>query len=336
MSNFELKLEIQKIKETFLQEIAMNEGNIVQVEKLHKKYLGKKGLITSCYKSLSKLSLEDKKEIGIILINLKKQMENLLQHEENFQTLQDVSASYPDTSLPSFGTSIGSFHPITLTLQEIASYFSKLGFHSLEVTKELDSTFHNFDSLNIPSDHPARASSDTFYIDKEHILRTHTSNVQYEIMQTYNPPYRFIVPGCVYRRDYDATHTPMFTQVECLLVDDRTNWRELIAITQGFLHYYFGDKVITRVRPSYFPFTSPSMEIDVFYHGKWVEILGGGCVHPHVLENASPIYQKVDGNPKLQGIAFAMGVERLVMLKYKLTNLRSLFLNDLRFLNQYK
>jgi phenylalanyl-tRNA synthetase alpha chain len=224
----------------------------------------------------------------------------------------------------------GSLHPVTLTIGYIEDFFNKLGFES-KSGPEVEDAYHNFDALNIPDHHPARSSHDTFWLDSTRLLRTQTSSVQIRTMRNSKTPIRVIAPGRVYRNDHDSTHTPMFHQVEGLVVDKGTSFSQLRALLVDFLDYFFDEKVQTRFRSSYFPFTEPSAEVDILGDNSiWLEVLGCGMVHPNVL-------QRVGIDSELYtGFAFGLGVERLAMLRYGFGDLRKLFENDLRFLSQFR
>ena len=235
-----------------------------------------------------------------------------------------------DVSLPGRKTETGGLHPVTITINRVTKFFSELGF-SVETGPEIESDYYNFDALNIPKHHPARADHDTFWFNPELLLRTQTSGVQIRTMEKMQPPIRIMAPGRVYRNDYDQTHTPMFHQIELLYVDKKANFTELKGLLHDFLRAFFEEDLQVRFRPSYFPFTEPSAEVDVMgKNGKWLEVLGCGMVHPNVLRNVG-----IDPN-EYSGFAVGMGVERLTMLRYNVTDLRSFFENDLRFLKQFK
>jgi len=235
-----------------------------------------------------------------------------------------------DVSLPGSKTETGGLHPVTITINRVTKFFSELGF-SVETGPEIESDYYNFDALNIPKHHPARADHDTFWFNPELLLRTQTSGVQIRTMEKMQPPIRIMAPGRVYRNDYDQTHTPMFHQIELLYVDKKANFTELKGLLHDFLRAFFEEDLQVRFRPSYFPFTEPSAEVDVMgKNGKWLEVLGCGMVHPNVLRNVG-----IDPN-EYSGFAVGMGVERLTMLRYNVTDLRSFFENDLRFLKQFK
>jgi phenylalanyl-tRNA synthetase alpha chain len=234
-----------------------------------------------------------------------------------------------DVSLPGRGQWSGGLHPVTRTLERISSLFRAIGFEVVE-GPELEDDYHNFEALNIPAHHPARAMQDTFYFPDGRLLRTHTSPVQIRVMQSRQPPLRIIAPGRVYRCDSDQTHTPMFHQVEGLMVGEDVSFAHLKGVLHDFLRHFFeADDLEVRFRPSYFPFTEPSAEVDIRGERGWLEVLGSGMVHPNVLENCG-----IDSE-RYTGFAFGMGVERFAMLRYGVNDLRSFFENDLRFLKQF-
>lgn len=306
--------------------------------------LGKKGVITEQMKSLGKMEHEQRKQAGA-LINVAKQTLQLA-IEARKETLQagamaeKLAAESVDVTLPGRGQEAGGLHPVTRTMQRIEHLFMQLGFEIAE-GPEIEDDYHNFEALNIPESHPARAMHDTFYFDKSTVLRTHTSPVQIRVMNERQPPLRVIAPGRVYRCDSDLTHTPMFHQVEGLMVDENISFADLKGILDDFLKNFFEEDLAVRFRPSYFPFTEPSAEADiqcvmcggagcrVCSHTGWLEVLGCGMVHPSVFEHVS-----ID-NEKYTGFAFGMGVERLAMLRYGVNDLRLFFENDLRFLRQF-
>jgi phenylalanyl-tRNA synthetase alpha chain len=232
-------------------------------------------------------------------------------------------------TLPGRGQELGGLHPVTKTMQRIEEFFASIGYN-VEEGPEIEDDYHNFEALNIPSHHPARAMHDTFYFNANTLLRTHTSGVQVRTMEAQKPPLRIICPGRVYRCDYDQTHSPMFHQVEGLIVDKNISFADLKGTLEQFLRAFFEEDVRVRFRPSYFPFTEPSIEVDIDRgDGKWLEVLGCGMVHPKVFE-----YSGIDPE-EYTGFAFGMGVERLAMLRYGVNDLRLFFENDLRFLNQF-
>ena len=323
----------------------MAAGDTAALEKLRVDLLGKKGRVTDLLKSLGQLDAAERPKAGAEINALKQLLNGLI--SERKQSLQQAAiqeqleAERLDVTLPGRFESVGSLHPITRTIDRMADFFGRLGFQVVE-GPEIEDDYHNFEALNIPAHHPARAMHDTFYIDDAHVLRTHTSGVQIRTMETHEPPIRVICPGRVYRCDSDLTHSPMFHQVEGLLIDDEVSFGQLKGIIQGFLHAFFEqDALAVRFRPSYFPFTEPSAEVDiqcvkcagegcrVCSGTGWLEVMGCGMVHPRVLEMSG-----VDTG-RFQGFAFGMGVERLAMLRYGIGDLRLNFENDLRFLAQF-
>jgi len=316
------------------------------LEKLRVEWLGKKGRVTDLLKSLGQLDAAERPKVGAE-INAVKQLLNE-QISERKETLQQaaiasqLAAEALDVTLPGRREDLGALHPVTRTIERMAGYFAALGFEVVE-GPEIEDDYHNFEALNIPAHHPARAMHDTFYIDDTHVLRTHTSGVQVRTMETREPPLRVICPGRVYRCDSDLTHSPMFHQVEGLLIDENVSFGQLKGIIQDFLHAFFEqDALAVRFRPSYFPFTEPSAEVDIqcvkcagegcrICSGTgWLEVMGCGMVHPRVLEMSGV------GTERFQGFAFGMGVERLAMLRYGIGDLRLNFENDLRFLAQFR
>ena len=295
-------------------------------------YLGKKGKITALLKQLGKLSAEERPQAGQVINQAKVSVQEAIdvrkQVLENEQLNKVIEEGRLDVTLPGRGIHRGGLHPITLTLQRIETMFQQIGFEIVE-GPEIEDDYHNFEALNIPEHHPARAMHDTFYFPDGRLLRTHTSSVQIRIMQQGEPPFRFIAPGRVYRCDSDMTHTPMFHQVEGLLIDEAVTFAELKGLLIDFLENFFEKDLEIRFRPSYFPFTEPSAEVDIMGERGWLEVLGCGMVHPNVLKNVG-----VDPE-KYNGIAFGLGIERLAMLYYGVDDLRLFFDNDLRFLKQF-
>jgi phenylalanyl-tRNA synthetase alpha chain len=296
------------------------------------RYLGKKGELTHRLKQLGSLSADERPAVGNAINEAKQELLVLIQGQrrvlEDRQLEQQLQTERLDLSLPARGQITGSLHPVTLTLREIERLFAQVGFEVVD-GPEIEDNYHNFEALNIPENHPARAMHDTFYLDEDRLLRTHTSNVQIRYMVDHQPPFRIIAPGRVYRRDSDMTHTPMFHQIEGLMVDENVTFTHLKGLLEDFVHNFFGGDVKTRFRPSYFPFTEPSAEVDIMGSNGWLEILGCGMVHPNVLKNVG-----IDSN-KYSGFAFGMGAERLAMLKYEIDDLRMFFENDIRFLQQF-
>ena len=308
-------------------------------------FLGKKGELTDLLKGLGKLSKEERPVMGEAINEAKVKIQNLI--ETRKEELEEVALQRRlleeriDVTLPGRNIEKGGLHPITQTLHHIQNIFAKVGFE-IEIGPEIEDDFHNFSALNIPEHHPARAMHDTFYFDANTVLRTHTSPVQIRTLQRQKPPVRIIAPGKVYRCDSDVTHTPMFHQVEGLIVDKEASFAQLKGLLIDFLRAYFEkDDLKVRFRPSYFPFTEPSAEADiecvicggdgcrVCKKSGWLEVLGCGVVHPNVLSAV-----KIDPN-EFSGSAFGMGVERLAMLRYSVNDLRLFFENDIRFLNQF-
>jgi phenylalanyl-tRNA synthetase alpha chain len=296
-------------------------------------FMGKKGRMTELLKGLGKLSNEERPAAGQKINQAKQKIQQLIHAKGTLLQTQELNQKLAgetlDVTLPGRGQSRGGLHPVTRTINRIESFFSELGF-SVKTGPEVEDGFHNFDALNIPANHPARADHDTFYFNPDVMLRTQTSGVQIRTMEVEEPPLRIISPGRVYRNDYDQTHTPMFHQVEGLMVDKNVSFAELKGILHDFLNNFFEQDLQVRFRPSYFPFTEPSAEVDVMgKNGKWLEVLGCGMVHPNVL-------RAVNIDPEIYtGFAFGMGVERLTMLRYEVNDLRAFFENDLRFLKQF-
>lgn len=319
--------------------------NLELLDQIRVDYLGKKGELTSLLKTLGQLPADQRKAAGQDINNAKREVQSALEQRKQVLETEKLKARLAsetiDVTLPGRGQNIGGLHPVTRTMERIEDLFSRLGF-TVEQGPEIEDDFHNFEALNIPSHHPARAMHDTFYFDANTLLRTHTSPVQVRHMESNKPPLRIIAPGRVYRCDSDLTHTPMFHQVEGLLVDENVSFADLMGTLADFLKQFFeNDDLQTRFRPSYFPFTEPSSEVDiqcVMCEGKgcrvcgqtgWLEVLGCGIVHPKVFESAG-----ID-NEKYTGYAFGMGVERLAMLRYGVNDLRLFFENDLKFLQQF-
>ncbi len=308
--------------------------SLTELDNAKAKYLGKAGSLTEAMRGLSALSAEDKPKAGAIINEVKQAIEKVLldrkktiQDDELFSQLKNETI---DVTLPGKRQSQGSLHPITLSIERIQNLFRSIGF-DVATGPEIEDDFHNFTALNIPEAHPARAMHDTFYINKTHVLRTHTSPVQVRYMQDNKPPLKVISPGRVYRVDSDATHSPMFHQVEGLWVDEKVNFANLKGLIQDFLQKFFErDDISVRFRPSFFPFTEPSAEIDMSWNNGWLEIGGCGMIHPSVLT-------QVDIYPQsFQGFAFGLGVERLTMLMHGVNDLRPFFTNDIRFLKQFE
>ena len=339
--------KIEELKREAAEAVKKAAKNLNDLNEIRVKYLGKKGEITGLLRGLGQLSKEDRPRIGQIVNEARQQLEALIadkNEELKTKELESRLASEKiDVTLPGRQAPLGHLHPLTLTLDRIKAVFLQMGF-DIEEGPEVESDYYNFEALNLPPDHPARDMQDSFYITEEILMRTQTSPVQARTMQSHEPnsPIRMIAPGRVYRRDdYDATHSPMFTQVEGLVIDKGISLADLKGTLELFLHQIFNENVGVRFRPSFFPFTEPSAEVDiscVMCHGKgcrvckgtgWLEILGAGMVHPHVLEMSGYDPKKVSG------FAFGLGVERIAMLSYGVDDLRLFYDNDMRFLRQF-
>lgn len=336
-----LSLEtIQQEAESAIQ--AATDLKALEALKVH--YLGKKGALTDYLKTLGQLSAEERPAAGQKINAVKVHLQGLMQTKETLLADADIAeqlaAEAVDITLDGRRQTVGTVHPIVHTFNKLRDIFTPMGFVFME-GPEIEDDFHNFEALNIPEGHPARAMQDTFYFDASRLLRTHMSPVQIRAMKKLKPPLRMVAMGRVYRRDFDITHTPMFHQMECLVVDENVAFSDLKGLLKRFLHEFFGKEADIRLRPSYFPFTEPSAEVDMTCLGcegrgcrickntGWLEILGCGMVHPNVL-NAAGI-----DSTRYRGLAFGVGVDRLTMLKYQIADLRSLFENDLRFLKQF-
>ena len=312
--------------------------DLAKLDDIRVQYLGKKGELTDMMKMLGKLSNEERPKAGQIINEAKQMVQGILNAKkrelDDAKLAKQLSEETIDVTLPGRDVDVGSLHPVTRTLNRIETLFSKAGF-DIETGPEIEDDWHNFEALNIPETHPARAMHDTFYINENTVLRTHTSGVQIRTMENKKPPLRIIAPGRVYRCDSDQTHTPMFHQIEGLIIEKNASFAQLRALLIEFLRQFFEDENLeTRFRPSYFPFTEPSAEVDIatdlFGDGRWIEVLGCGMVHPNVLKNVG-----IDPD-EYTGLAFGLGVERLAMLRYNVKDLRQFFENDLRFLQQFK
>ena len=308
-------------------------GDPAALENSKARFLGKNGHLTELLKSLRKLAAEERPAAGARINQAKAALEAALdrRREElaDQRLARQLAAEALDISLPGRGLGVGALHPITRTLERIEALFHSLGF-SVADGPEIEDDFHNFTALNMPEDHPSRSMHDTFYVEGGMVLRTHTSPVQVRYMEAHPPPIKIIAPGRVYRVDSDATHSPMFHQVEGLWIDETVSFAELKGVFTDFMRRFFErDDLQLRFRPSFFPFTEPSAEIDMSFGDGWLEIAGAGQVHPNVL-------RAVDIDPeRYQGFAFGMGSDRLAMLRYGVNDLRLFFENDLRFLRQF-
>ena len=306
--------------------------DLLELTKVHKDLLGKKGEINVLLKNLGSISIRERKELGKLLNSLKVELQDIYKNKkeifkDNFSD-EKLKGEKIDITLPGRSFSLGTLHPVTSTIIEISKFFTNLGFE-IEEGPEIETDYYNFEALNIPKDHPAKDMHDTFYIDNGFLLRTHTSPVQIRAMQENGPPLRMICPGRVYRKDSDLTHTPMYHNIEGLVIEEEASFAVLKGLIKDFLIDFFGEKVELRLRPSYFPFTEPSAEVDIKWKKGWLEIMGCGMVHPNVLRN-SRVDQK-----KYYGFAFGIGPERIAMLKYGIKDLRDFFENDIRFLKQF-
>ena len=314
------------------------------LEKLRVEYLGKKGILTQQLKRVGSLPSDQRPAFGLAVNEAKQQVEELIDARKEILTDRSISQQLQtekiDVTLPGRGNRLGGLHPLTRTMNRLVEIFQRMGF-AVADGPEIEDDFHNFEALNIPPNHPARAMHDTFYVGNDMLLRTHTSPVQIRYMREHKPPIKVIAPGRVYRCDSDQTHTPMFHQIEGLAVGRDVSFADLKGVLTGFLRAFFETDLDVRLRPSYFPFTEPSAEVDiscVFCQGKgcrvckqtgWLEVLGSGMVHPEVYRHVG-----IDSE-KYTGYAFGLGVERLTMLRYGVDDLRLFFENDLSFLRQF-
>ena len=319
-------------------------ADLIALDQIRVRLLGKKGVVTEQLKALGSMAPEARREAGALINLAKQQLSDAIDTRhaalESAAVAAELAAGTIDVTLPGRGRRPGALHPVTRTRQRIEEIFRRAGFVVAE-GPEVEDDFHNFEALNIPANHPARAMHDTFYFGDGRLLRTHTSPVQVRAMLANPPPLRIISPGRVYRCDSDQTHTPMFHQVEGLVLDENVSFANLKAILQGFVSEFFEKDLEIRLRPSYFPFTEPSAEVDcqcAFCEGRgcrvckqtgWLEVLGCGVVHPNVLRNCGLDPEKISG------YAFGMGIERFSMLRYDVNDLRLYFENDLRFLGQF-
>ncbi|AQQ67944.1 phenylalanine--tRNA ligase subunit alpha [Microbulbifer agarilyticus] len=335
--------ELQSLTEQALA-LVEKAGDLAALDQVRVDYLGKKGQITALLKGLGKLSAEERPAAGAKINEAKQQVQEAINARrtamEKAAIEEKLAKETIDVTLPGRGEEQGNMHPITRTLRRIEEIFQRLGF-TVEQGPEVEGDYYNFEALNIPAHHPARAMHDTFYIDPSTVLRTHTSSVQIRTMEKTNPPLRIICPGRVYRCDSDVTHSPMFHQIEGLVIDEGVSFAHLKGCIDQFLKAFFEADVPVRFRPSYFPFTEPSAEADIqctacggegcrICSGTgWLEVLGCGMVHPNVFASCD-----IDSE-KYSGFAFGLGVERMAMLRYGVNDLRLFFDNDLRFLKQF-
>ena len=323
--------DLESIKERS-QTLISGADNLEALETLRVELLGKKGELTDLLKSLGSLPPAERPVQGEKINQVKRELSDALNEKKAILLKNRLDAKLAaeslDVTLPGRHSELGGLHPITHTLNRIKELFFELGY-SEETGPEIEKDFYNFEALNIPSYHPARAMHDTFYVDESTVLRTHTSPVQIRTMLCKKPPLQIICPGRVYRCDSDMTHTPMFHQVEGLVVDRGITFADLKGVVIQFLNNFFETDLPIRFRPSYFPFTEPSAEVDICGRSGWLEVMGCGMVHPKVFESCG-----VDTS-LYSGFAFGMGAERLAMLKYGVNDLRMFFDNDLRFLEQF-
>ena len=316
------------LKKDFSEISSQEELNILKV-----KYLGKKGHISELSKNIKNLSKKDRPEFGKAIGELRKLCEeNIFTAQEKIEAIsikESLEKDQIDITLPGSFKSQGKLHPLTVTTLKITDFFSAQGY-LIEDGPEIESDYYNFDALNIPLDHPARDMHDTFYLDNGDLLRTHTSPVQIRAIEKRGAPLKIICPGKVYRSDADKTHTPMFHQIEGLVISENVNFGHLKNEIMTFIDFLFGPETKVRFRPSYFPFTEPSAEVDIMDKKtkKWLEIMGCGLVHPNVIDMAGL------NSKQLSGFAFGMGIERMAKLLYEIEDMRSLFTNDIKFLSQ--
>ncbi|MBI4358052.1 MAG: phenylalanine--tRNA ligase subunit alpha [Candidatus Omnitrophica bacterium] len=320
--------DLARLQEEFKSQLAEVSGPQA-LENLRVAYLGRKGKLAHLFSEMGTLSREERPKFGELLNQLKRFIERAVSEKEGSVGGVDSDFSYEDPTLPGVPPRLGRLHPITQTIREIGDIFTRLGFEIVD-GREIETEFYNFTALNIPLDHPSRDAFDTFYTEQGHLLRSQTSTVQIRVMEKRKPPVRIIAPGKVYRPDeVDASHSFMFHQIEGLMVDDRTTFSDLKGVIHLFLRKLFGNHIEMRFKPHFFPFTEPSVDVDISWGRGWLEILGAGQVHPAVFE-------AVGYDPKkVQGFAFGLGVERIAMLKYGIKDIRLFFENDLRFLEQF-
>ena len=321
-----------------------NATDLASLDDVRVHYLGKKGVFTAQMKELGRIEPDQRREAGQVINQAKEAFQDTLDAKkielEQAALLARLANERIDVTLAGRGQKVGGLHPVTTTLRRINKIFASVGFQVVE-GPEIEDDYHNFEALNIPAHHPARAMHDTFYFDAHRVLRTHTSPVQIRVMESEKPPLKVIAPGRVYRCDSDITHTPMFHQVEGFLVDTNVSFADLKGVVYEFLRAFFEKDIQVRFRPSYFPFTEPSAEVDiecvmcggegcrVCSHTGWLEVMGCGMIHPEVFKSVN-----IDSET-YSGFAFGMGVERLAMLRYGINDLRLFFENDLKFLQQF-
>lgn len=327
--------QLNLVLQTALDEI-QSISALHDLEQLKSRYVGKGGAITAFMQQLKDLAPDERKEFGAQVNSIKVEFESaLLQKRQQLideELNRKLASETIDVTLPGRSTRIGSLHPVTLTLSNLVGIFANLGF-TVADGPEIETDYYNFKALNIPDDHPARAMQDTFYTESGNVLRTHTSPIQVRHAEKNTPPIRIVAPGRVFRVDMDATHSPMFHQMELLWIDKGISFANLKAVIIEFMQTFFEDDSLkVRFRASFFPFTEPSAEVDIYFAktGKWLEVGGCGMVHPEVLK-----YMNIDSQ-QYSGFAFGFGIDRLAMLKFGITDLRLMFENDLDFLRQFK
>ena len=316
-------------------------GDAQEVDRLRTQYVGRKGAVTLCLRKMSDLPPEDRPEVGRLANEVKTRLELAFKDAiEGLEKERKMPAEALDVTLPGRPVARGRLHPITQITQDICEIFLRLGFEIVE-GPDVELDYYNFEALNIPKDHPARDMHDTFYVSENTVLRTHTSPIQVRVMEKQSPPVRVIAPGKSYRVDYDISHTPMFQQVEGLMVEENISFGDLKGILTTFVHQMFDEETSLRFRPSFFPFTEPSAEVDircvicrgkgcrVCSHTGWLEVIGAGMVHPAVFEMVG------FDTDRYTGFAFGMGIERITMLKYGIEDIRRFYENDIRFLEQF-
>ncbi|RMH62009.1 MAG: phenylalanine--tRNA ligase subunit alpha [Calditrichaeota bacterium] len=320
--------KIEKIKQAYFR-LAEEVNNSEQLEQLRIEFLGRKGRVTEAFAMIKDVAPDIRPKFGAGLNQLKKELEQHFKKLKEEVEGQAADQKAPDVTMPGRPVFAGNRHPLLKIADEIKNIFHSFGF-TIEDGPEIETDYYNFEALNIPKSHPARAMQDTLYISGDVVLRTHTSPVQIRVMEERKPPIRMIAPGRVYRRDTpDATHSPFFHQVEGLVVGESVTFADLKGVIQAFAHRMFGKDARVRFRPSFFPFTEPSAEYDVWFNGRWMEISGAGMVHPNV-------FRSVGIDPeKYSGYAFGMGIDRVAMLKYDIRDIRLFFENDVRFLRQF-
>ncbi|MCV2508491.1 MAG: phenylalanine--tRNA ligase subunit alpha [Candidatus Lightella neohaematopini] len=326
MSN--IKNLLNKVKEKVSSSKSTQELDLV-----YSKFLGKNSYLNKLTKKIHLISIKNRSYVGKLINNIKRDITNIILthriHLEKEILDKSITNEKIDITLPGRTNKIGGLHPITSAIIDINYFFYKLNFINVSGL-EIEDSYHNFDALNIPINHPSRNSQDTFWLDKKTLLRTQTSSIQIRHMKNNKPPIRIISFGKVYRKDYNITHTPMFHQMEGLVVDRNINLLHLKNIIYEFLNFFFNKRKTIRFRMSYFPFTEPSMEIDIMNNNNWLEVIGCGMVHPKILKNLN-INTKI-----FSGFAFGLGIERLVMIRYNINDIRYFFKNNLRFLKQFK